>query len=80
MVDSDDDDDVTSMTLISSKLEEHNNLKIKISYNQNFFNWWRENETKYSVVSLLAKKYLIVVSTSVPCKRLLSKVGTVILK
>lgn len=51
-----------------SELEKYNNLKIKVSYDQNPLNCWKENEKKtYSTESLLAKKYPSIVATSVPC-------------
>ncbi|XP_050066428.1 E3 SUMO-protein ligase ZBED1-like [Aphis gossypii] len=83
MIDSDDDDEenysVTQSPAII-QLEEYRNFKIKISYDQDPLKWWKENEFKYSAVSLLAKKYLSIVATSVPCERLFSEAGTIISK
>ncbi|XP_008189493.1 zinc finger BED domain-containing protein 1-like [Acyrthosiphon pisum] len=83
MIDSDDDDeDDYSITQSPTmkQLEEYKNLKIKVPYDQDPLNWWKENESKYSAVSLLAKKYLSIVATSVPCERLFSEAGTIISK
>ncbi|KAE9535950.1 hypothetical protein AGLY_007851 [Aphis glycines] len=83
MIDSDDDDEenysVTQSPAII-QLEEYRNFKIKIPYDQDPLKWWKENEFKYSAVSLLAKKYLSIVATSVPCERLFSEAGTIISK
>jgi hypothetical protein len=75
MIDSDDDEkddySVTQSPKIK-KFEEYRNLNIKIHYDQDPLNWWKENGSKYSAVSLLAKKYLSIVATSVLCEWLFS--------
>ncbi|KAE9523138.1 hypothetical protein AGLY_016452 [Aphis glycines] len=83
MIDSDDDDEddySVTQSPTMKQLEEYKNLKIKVPYDQDPLNWWKENESKYSAVSLLAKKYLSIVATSVPCERLFSEAGTIISK
>lgn len=44
MIDSDDDEDLTSMIPKTFELEKNNNLKIKVSYDQNPLNCWKANE------------------------------------
>jgi len=55
-------------------------LKIKIPYDQDPLDWWKENVTKYLPVSLLAKKYLSIVAISVPSERLFNEALTIIAK
>jgi len=43
-------------------------MRDKISHNQHPLLWWKYNEKKYPVVSEMAKKYLSVIATSVPCE------------
>jgi len=61
-----DDNDEEDYSLTQSRaiiqIEKYRHLKNKILYDQNSLNWWKENETKYSSVSL----HSIV---SVPCER-----------
>lgn len=40
--------------------------------------WWKNREILYPTLSRLAKKYLCVVATSVPSKRVFSKAGQII--
>jgi hypothetical protein len=80
--DSDDEDDVYTTGLLSQNSniqqlvykESHNDLK---KY-QDPLIWWKENKNKFSAVAILAKKYLYVVSISVPSERLFSQAGQLI--
>ena len=40
--------------------------------------WWKTNKKRFPVLGILAKKYLGVMSTSVPCERLFSDAGNII--
>lgn len=40
--------------------------------------WWKQHESKYPTLSLLAKKYLGTPASSVPCERIFSQAGQVI--
>ena len=42
--------------------------------------WWKENADSYPIFSLVAKQYLGIPSTSVPCERVFSTSGNVITK
>ena len=42
--------------------------------------WWRQNKRSFPNVAMVAKEYLCIPDTLVPCKRLFSKAGTVITK
>lgn len=42
--------------------------------------WWKTNESRFPILSLVAKKYLATPATSVPCERLFSIAGEVITK
>ncbi|XP_049302031.1 zinc finger BED domain-containing protein 4-like [Bactrocera dorsalis] len=41
----------------------------------NSFHWWLENKYRYPKMAELAKKYLCVLASSVPCERIFSKAG-----
>jgi hypothetical protein len=40
--------------------------------------WWHKNSSGYSVLSKIARKYLSIPATSVPCERLFSKADNII--
>ena len=40
--------------------------------------WWKENERYYELIAKIAKKYLCIPGTSVPAKRVFSKVGELV--
>lgn len=40
--------------------------------------WWCERQMMYPWLSKLAKKYLCVCATSVPCERIFSKAGQIV--
>jgi len=63
-----------------NELHKYKSMADKISHNQDPLLWWKYNEKKYPVVSQMAKKYLSVIATSVPCERLFSEAGQVISK
>lgn len=42
--------------------------------------WWKENGSRYPILSLMARKYLGIPATSVPCERLFSTAGMIITK
>ncbi|KAE9525614.1 hypothetical protein AGLY_014141 [Aphis glycines] len=63
-----------------NELHKHKSMIDKISHNQDPLLWWKYNEKKYPVVSQMAKKYLSVIATSVPCERLFNEAGQVITK
>jgi len=50
------------LSLTMKQLKEYNKIKIKIPYDQYLLIWWKENESKYLAVSLLAKKYSNIVA------------------
>jgi len=63
-----------------NELHKYKSMTDKISHNQDPLLWWKYNQKKYPVVSQLAKKYLSVIVTSVPCERLFSEAGQVVTK
>ena len=40
--------------------------------------WWKENKRYYELIAKIAKKYLCIPGTSVPAKRVFSKVGELV--
>jgi hypothetical protein len=42
--------------------------------------WWKDNSDKYSRLSVLARRYLAVPSTSVPSERIFSAAGLIVAK
>jgi hypothetical protein len=40
--------------------------------------WWKDNSDKYSRLSVLARRYLAVLSTSVPSERIFSAAGLIV--
>jgi hypothetical protein len=42
--------------------------------------WWKDNSDKYSKLSVLARRYLAVPSTSVPSERIFSAAGLIVEK
>ena len=49
-----------------------------ISYKDNLFIWWNQHKEQFPILSVLAQKYLIIPSTSVPSERLFSDIGNII--
>ena len=48
-------------------IEPHRNLQV----------WWRQKKAEYPNVAILARKYLAIPATSVPCERVFSTAGNV---
>ncbi len=40
--------------------------------------WWRNNQARYPLLSQLARRYLIIPATSVPCERVFSTAGYIV--
>ena len=51
-----------------------------IDYNLDVLEYWKINQKVFPKLSLLAKKYLIVFSSSTPCERTFSETGRIITK
>ena len=54
--------------------------KMGISKNNRSLEMVKGNGSKYSILSFMAKKYLGILATSVPCERLFSAAGQIITK
>lgn len=63
-----------------NQLHKYDSMTTKISHNQDTLVWWKYNKKIYPAVSQMAKKYLTVVTTSVPWERLFREAGQVITK
>lgn len=80
MIDNDKEDYSVTPSPAVTQIEEYRYLIIEITYDQDPLNSWKENETKYSDVSWLAKNHSSIVASSVPRERLFSEAGTIIKK
>lgn len=60
---------------VALSAEVENFKKLRIPSVSNVLEWWKENESEYPNIALMAKSYLSVPSTSVPSERLFSRAG-----
>ena len=56
-----------------------NHMRLKYSV-QDESAWWKDNSDKYSRLSVFARRYLAVLSTSVPSERIFSAAGLIVTK
>lgn len=81
MADSDDEDEFSisleAPITASKQLQNYKNMTTKCHRGEDPLKWWKENSNLYPEVSVLAKKYLSIVATSVPCERLFSEAGNI---
>lgn len=70
MANSDDEDEFSiglKAPITASKLlQNYKNMTKKCHWDENPLKWWKKNSNLYPEVSVLAKKYLSIVATSVP--------------
>ncbi|XP_025410705.1 zinc finger BED domain-containing protein 1-like [Sipha flava] len=81
MADSDDEDEYSigfeTLMTASRQLQNYKNMTTKCHRDEDPLKWWKENSNLYPEVSKLAKKYLSIIATSVPCERLFSEAGNI---
>ena len=49
-----------------------------ISIDDNPLKWWKSNQFRFSILAKVAKQFLCIPATSVPCERLFSTSGNII--
>ena len=67
-----DNDNSSSDELLRYKIE------MKVPESINPLQWWKLNEHRYPIMSLLAKTVLCIPVTSVPCEWLFSSAGYIV--
>lgn len=73
----------TNNTEIPAAIEDQFNLEL-IRYegeqpiSSSPIDWWVENQSRYPLLSQLARRYLSIPATSVPCERVFSTAGYVV--
>lgn len=78
-VESDSEDEISDGDKLDRELQAYRD-HAKPPEGTDPFAWWKNNCASYPHVAQLARKYLCVVGTSVPCERMFSKAGRVATK